>query len=137
MLAATPFDHDIGLNTVSALGSTKHIPPTISANYHFMDSASAFQPYVGLGVNYTIFFDEEFTSANKTAGFSDLDLDASFGISAQIGFDYMLNEKWLLNASARYINISTTATFNLNGDSGSVDVDIDPYVYTVSVGYRF
>lgn len=137
VLAATPFDHDIGLNTVGALGSTKHLPPTVSANYHFMDPASAFQPYIGLGINYTVFFDEAFTSANQTAGFSDLDLDASLGLAAQIGFDYMLNEKWLINASARYIDISTTATFDLNGDRGSVDVDIDPYVYTVSLGYRF
>ena len=123
VLAATPFDHDIGLNTVGALGSTKHLPPTVSANYHFMDSSSAFQPYVGLGLNYTIFFDEEFTGANQAAGFSGLDLDASFGFAAQIGFDYMLDEKWLINASARYIDISTTATFDLNDASGSVDVD--------------
>lgn len=137
VLAATPFSHDIGLNTVGALGSTKHLPPTVSANYHFAEPSSVFQPYVGAGINYTVFFDEEFTAANAEAGFSDLDLDDSFGLSLQIGFDYMLTDNWLLNGSARWIDIDTDASFDLNGDAGSVSVEIDPMVYTLSLGYRF
>ncbi|GAB2691873.1 OmpW family outer membrane protein [Aliiglaciecola sp. 3_MG-2023] len=137
VLAATPFEHDIGLNTVGALGSTKHLPPTVSANYHFLDGDSAFQPYVGLGINYTIFFSEDFTAANQEAGFSDLELDDSVGLSAQIGFDYMLDDNWFVNASARYIDISTEATFTNDGTAGTVDVDIDPFVYSLTVGYKF
>ncbi|MEP4890885.1 MAG: OmpW family outer membrane protein [Aliiglaciecola sp.] len=137
VLAATPFEHDIGLNTVGALGSTKHLPPTISANYHFLEADSAFQPYVGLGINYTIFFSEEFTAANQEAGFDDLELDDSVGLSAQIGFDYMLDDNWFVNASARYIDISTEATFTNGGSAGTVDVDIDPFVYSLTVGYKF
>lgn len=137
VLAATPFSHDIGLNTVGALGSTKHLPPTVSANYHFAEPSSAFQPYVGAGINYTVFFDEEFTAANTDAGFSDLNLDDSFGLSLQIGFDYMLTDNWFINGSARWIDIDTDASFDLNGDAGSVSVEIDPMVYTLSLGYRF
>lgn len=137
LLAATPFDHDIGLNTVGALGSTKHLPPTLSANYHFMDASSAFQPYLGVGVNYTVFFDEDFTSANENAGFADLSLDNSFGLSYQVGFDYMLYDNWLINASARFIDIDTQATFTNNGSAGRVDVDIDPFVYSLTIGYKF
>lgn len=137
VLAATPFEHDIGLNTVGALGSTKHLPPTVSANYHFLEADSAFQPYVGIGVNYTIFFSEDFTAANQEAGFNDLSLDDSIGLSAQVGFDYMLDDNWFVNASARYIDISTEATFTNNGTAGTVDVDIDPYVYSLTIGYKF
>lgn len=137
LLAATPFSHDIGLNTVGALGSTKHLPPSLTANYYFADSDAKFQPYVGAGLNYTIFFDEDFTGANDSAGFKDLDLDASFGITAQAGFDYMIDSKWHVNASVRWIDIDTDATFSLNGAPGSVDVEIDPFVYTLSVGYKF
>lgn len=137
VLAATPFSHDIGLNTVGALGSTKHLPPTVSANYHFAEPSSAFQLYVGAGINYTVFFDEEFTAANTDAGFSDLNLDDSFGLSLQIGFDYMLTDNWFINGSARWIDIDTDASFDLNGDAGSVSVEIDPMVYTLSLGYRF
>lgn len=137
LLAATPFEHDLDLNTVGALGSVKHLPPTLSAIYYPMDSASAWQPYVGLGLNYTFFFEEEFTGANANAGFSNLDLDASFGVSAQAGFDYQLDDKWHINASVRWMDIDTEATFDLNGSAGRVDVDIDPFVYTLSIGYRF
>ncbi len=137
LLAATPFSHDIGLNTVGALGKTKHLPPSITANYYLLDGSANFQPYVGAGVNYTLFFDEEFTNANKNAGFNDLSLDASFGLTAQVGADYKINNKWHVNGSVRWIDIDTEATFNLNGAPGSVDVDIDPYVYTLSIGYTF
>jgi outer membrane protein len=148
VLAATPFSHDINVNAnplgLEQLANIKHLPPTVTANYFFADNASAFQPYVGIGLNYTIFFDEEFTDSNEALGFSDLDLDASFGWAAQAGFDYMLDEKWFINASVRYIDISTDATFTLNNAdlgatnaAGEVSVDINPWVYTVSVGYKF
>ena len=137
LLAATPFSHDLELKTVGQLGETKHLPPSLTANYYFAAPNAQFQPYVGAGINYTIFFDEDFTSANKTAGFTDLDLDSSFGLTAQVGFDYAVNDKWHVNASVRWIDIDTDATFKLNGADGSVSVDIDPYVYTLSLGYKF
>jgi outer membrane protein len=137
VLAATPFSHDIGLDTVGPLGNTKHLPPTVSANYYFSEPSAKFQPYVGAGINYTIFFDEKFTSANTDAGFSNLDLDSSLGLAAQVGFDYMLDDKWLINGSVRWMDIDTEASFDLNGAAGSVDVSIDPLVYSITAGYRF
>jgi outer membrane protein len=140
VLAATPFKHDVSLDVDgdNALGEVTHLPPSVTANYYFMDSASAFQPYVGAGLNFTIFFDEEFTSANKDAGFSDLDLDSSFGLTAQVGADYKLDDKWHVNASVRWIDIDTEASFKLGEADGSVgDIQIDPLVWTLSVGYTF
>ena len=136
LLAATPFSHDIELQGVKLINA-KQLPPSLTANYFFNDTSSAFQPYVGAGLNYTLFFDESFAQSSRDAGFSDIDLDSSFGITAQAGFDYMIDEKWLVNASVRWIDIQTDATFDLNGAAGSVDVDVDPFVYTLSVGYRF
>ena len=137
LLAATPFEHDAegtgGLSGVNVL-SAKQLPPTLSVIYHF-DNFGQFEPYVGAGLNYTIFFDEE---ADDDIGDADVSLDNSFGLSFQIGADYHLGDKWLLNASVRYIDISTTAEIRDDfGDELSVDVDIDPFVYTISAGYRF
>lgn len=147
VLAATPFSHDIEILGGTKLGETKHLPPTVTVNYFFSDASSAFQPYVGVGLNYTIFFDEQFDNgavglvADNAAGaeISDLDLDASFGVSAQIGADYEISDGIYLNASVRYINIETEAEFKVNGaDLGSVaNIDINPWVYTLSVGYKF
>ncbi|MCR9184288.1 MAG: outer membrane beta-barrel protein [Halieaceae bacterium] len=144
VLAATPFTHDVDfgvsdpLGTGDRLGEVTHLPPTITLNYYFNTPSSAFQPYVGAGINYTVFFDEGFTSANDAAGLKNLSLDNSFGFSAQVGVDYMVNEQWFINGSVRWIDIDTEASFNLNGTPGSVNsIEIDPMVYTISLGYRF
>jgi outer membrane protein len=91
-----------------------------------------------LGLNYTIFFEEEFTNENQAIGLADLSLDNSFGLAAQVGADYMINDDWFINGSIRWIDIDTEASFSLNGTEGSVNsIEIDPWVYTVSIGYRF
>ncbi len=140
LLAATPFDHDIKLHAgddTTLLADTKHLPPTLSALYYF-DTASAFKPYVGLGINYTIFFDNSFTKGYSAAGFSNLELDNSFGYSVQVGADYDLGDNWSVNVSARYIDISTDATFKVGeATNGLAEVDVDPMVYSVMLGYTF
>lgn len=146
VLAATPFSHDIELTNGTKLASTKHLPPTVTANYFFADASAKFQPYVGLGVNYTVFFDEEFEQGAvdlifnaAEATISDLSLDGSFGLAAQVGADYKFSDGVFLNASVRYINIETEASFKVNGqDLGAIDsVKINPWVYSISVGYKF
>jgi len=144
LLAATPFTHDVDfgvsdpLGTGNKLGEVTHLPPTLSVNYYFSDKASAFQPYAGVGLNYTFIFDEEFTAANTAAGLTDLKLDNTLGLSAQVGFDYVIDSQWHLNASVRYIDINTEASFKVGDAQGAVeDISIDPTVYTISVGYTF
>lgn len=137
LLAATPFQHSISLSGAGKLANIKHLPPTVTLQYFPLDSHSAAQPYVGAGINYTAFFDEEFTSANKQAGFSDLELDDSWGLALEAGLDYQLTEHLLLNASVWYADIDTEANFKVGGVKSSVDVDIDPWVYMVALGYKF
>lgn len=142
LLAATPFSHDIDLEKSQLnlgdgkLGETKHLPPVLSAVYYF-STDGAFQPYAGLGINYTLFFEDDFTDLRKGQGFSNLNLKNSFGLAAQLGFDYDLGDNLMLNASYRYIDIDTTASFLVGASAGTVDVDINPNVYTLSVGYKF
>jgi outer membrane protein len=131
LLAAWPFEHSIYLKSDgSRVGSTKHLPPTFSINYHFFRNAD-FRPYVGVGVNYTNFFSEKTTGALEGA---DLSLDDSWGLAGQVGIDWLLNERWFLNANARYIDIETDA--KVNGEFLE-KVAIDPVVYGFHVGYRF
>jgi outer membrane protein len=90
-LITTPFSHDFsgeaGL-TGADIGSTKQLPPTLLAQYHFGDSNAAFRPFVGAGLNYTMFFDEQAEQDLKdTLGTDDIEikLDDLFGLAAQIG----------------------------------------------------
>lgn len=145
VLAATPFTHDVYIQDKNAvlgvdgakLGKVTHLPPTVSALYYF-NTNSAFKPYVGAGLNYTIFFNEKFTQAPKNLGLSNLSLGGSFGYSVQIGTDYEIDEKWSINASARYIDINSDATFSVNGDNiGKASIRVDPMVYSLMIGYKF
>ncbi|TVP53248.1 MAG: OmpW family protein [Halomonadaceae bacterium] len=140
LLGSLPFKHDLSISGGALdgadLGSIKHLPPTLSVQYHF-DTGSAFRPYVGAGINYTLFFDEDVAGDAKGAGVTDLDLDNSWGLAAQIGVDYELGNGWLINAGIRYIDIDTTAQVKTATGSTNVDVDIDPWVTNIGIGYRF
>ena len=142
LLAATPFQHTVGLkgmplNLDGTFADVKHLPPTLSVVYYPLDSKSTVQPYVGLGINYTTFFQEDLTSERKGQGFSNLDLDDSWGLAAQVGVDFMLTDNIMLNGQLRYIDIDTQATADSAFGKVKVDVDIDPWVYMVGLGYKF
>lgn len=139
VLAATPFSHKISTDLLGLgdIAETKHLPPTFMVQYYFGESGSTFRPYVGAGLNYTTFFDEGFNSTGNNATLTDLKLDDSWGLAANAGFDYKLNESWFLNASVWYANIETTATYKFGGAAQSTDVKINPWVFMIAGGYTF
>jgi outer membrane protein len=125
LLVAWPFEHDIRAGG-EKVASTRHLPPTVSVQYHFMPQ-NPFKPYVGVGFNYTTFFNEE-------SVLGPMDLDDSWGLAGEIGADIMLGDTWFLNASIRYIDIDTkgeVAGINLGS------INIDPMVYGLNLGLKF
>ncbi|MCQ4348365.1 outer membrane beta-barrel protein [Pseudomonas stutzeri] len=141
LLAATPFQHTISVKGLGNFADVKHLPPTLSLQYFPLDSKSAVQPYVGVGLNYTTFFSEDLTGGMKGLGFSSLELKDSWGLALQAGADFMLTDNILLNMAVWHIDIDTTATAKgptaLGVGKTKVDVDIDPWVYMVGLGYKF
>ena len=142
LLAALPFEHDIvGTGALDGvdIGSTKHLPPTLSLQYYPL-SESKFQPYIGVGLNYTTFFSSDTSNTLDTAlaGKTDISLDDSVGLAFQVGADWQLTDNWYLNAAVWKIDIETTADISVNGKkAASVDVSIDPLVVMVGAGYAF
>ncbi|MBE01740.1 OmpW family outer membrane protein [uncultured Marinobacter sp.] len=162
VLGATPFKHNIegkdGLAGFGDLGETKHLPPTITLQYYPMPATSKFQPYAGIGVNYTVFFEEDTNNtltgvvdatANDlygtplgTVDSTDLDLDDSVGVAMELGMDYMLNDNFGLNAAIWWADINTDATISAYSGGTKVaevttEVEIDPMVYMVGFTYKF
>lgn len=151
LVAATPFSHDItatgslaGLN----IGKTKHLPPTLLAQYHFDLGSDLFKPFVGVGINYTAFFDEqsspELRSTLQALGVAtaddsvDLALENSWGLALQAGVNVELNKDWGVHLMVSKMDIDTTGDVRLNGATiESVDVQIDPYVAMVGLRYHF
>ncbi|WP_019611663.1 OmpW family protein [Thioalkalivibrio sp. AKL7] len=129
LLVAIPFKHDLNVGGVD-IGSTRHLPPTLSLQYHF-NTGTAVRPYVGAGINYTHFFDED--TADVTLG-QDIDLDDSWGAAVQAGIDFALDENWFVNAEVRWIDIETDVSLG-GADLGTVK--IDPWTFGMNVGYRF
>lgn len=149
VLAATPFKHNISVkNSTLTAGEVSHLPPTVSVQVFLNSPDSAFQPYIGLGLNYTTFFKEdtshEFNQAlDSLVGLpsgtlnADLELKDSYGAALELGIDYQINDQWLINMSWWRVDIDTKATLTTPVAIVKFDVDIDPYVYMMSVGYRF
>lgn len=142
LLAASPFELTAkgkGDLAGEKLGKFKALPPTLSAVYYPMNKASAFQPYVGLGVNRTLMYNEK---ANKKSGlgFNGLRVKDTWGWAAQVGADYMLTDNLMINGQVRYIDMSTNAhvySDALNNAKAKVKLDVKPVVYMVGLGYKF
>ena len=151
ILAAAPFEHDIDLKGTldgapfsAPVGTTDHLPPTLTLQYHFSPEA-AFQPFVGVGVNHTLFFSESVSQVARDAvGLVDFELEDSYGPAFQVGADWAFGNNWLVNFDLRWIMIRSTLNITVD-DGGTIisgitvpgQVEIDPWVFGVNVGYSF
>lgn len=114
------------------IGTLKHLPPTLLAQYHFTNFG-AFKPYVGAGINFTRFSNVKFNDAPTAAG-ANIDKN-SWGGALQVGFDYALDKNWSINFDVKKVYIDTTVSVPALGYSGKFKVD--PLLVGVGVGYRF
>lgn len=130
ILGVTP--HNVkgaGVLAGARIGSAWLLPPTLTLQYHFTDFG-AFKPYVGAGVNYTVFFDEK-----AKGGFTSFDLKDSFGLALQAGFDYMIDSHWGINVDVKKIFLEPKVKVNNGLVSGKVK--IDPWLIATGITYRF
>jgi len=126
VLASWPFEHDINLVGTGKIGETKHLPPTVSLQYHFTNN-SKITPFVGAGLNYTYFFDD-------TSPLGSLSLDESWGLALHAGADFAINEKSSLRLDVRYIDIETDVRL---GGAPIGKVKIDPWVIGAAYVMKF
>jgi len=130
VLAALPFKHDIAIKGVGTVGSTKHLPPTFTLQYHF-NSKGKVSPFLGAGINYTTFFSED------TKGILDgtkLKLGDSWGLAAHAGLDFAVSKNGALRVDVRYMDIDTKVEVN-GAKLGTAN--IDPLVYGAAYVLKF
>ncbi|GAB2887122.1 OmpW family protein [Microbulbifer echini] len=163
LLAALPFKHDLDVRGLPdpdtgeplgkvRLGDIKHLPPTLTLQWYPVCTESWVQPYIGVGINYTHFFSEHINRAAQNyfetvlgaESRARLKLDNSWGLAGEVGIDVALGRenRWLFNAAVWYLDIDTEADihFHTGADDSSrihVDVDIDPFVFSLGIGYHF
>jgi len=118
------------------LGTVRLLPPTLNLQYHFLPKGKI-SPYVGAGINYTIFFDERGGKGNNAGTVVNaISYSNGFGYSFQAGVDWKIDDKWHLNADVKKIFLNT----DINVNTGTIivdDADVDPWLFGIGVGYTF
>jgi outer membrane protein len=116
----------------NSIGTVKALPPSLVLQYHFTDFG-AFKPYVGVGVNYTIFGNRN----NLWLGGNQYQVDSSsLGAVGQVGMDYMLDKNWGLNLDVKYISMNTNVSSVATGASVG-KLNLSPWTPAVGVTYKF
>ncbi|HRC25991.1 MAG TPA: OmpW family outer membrane protein [Alphaproteobacteria bacterium] len=136
ILATTPHDAKaLGTSVGDVdLGHVWLIPPTLSLQYHFDPLTElGISPYLGVGINYTIFHREDTPGDVVT----DSSFDNSFGYALQAGVDVPLGGNFFLNADVKRLWLDTDASFETTVGHVDADVTIDPWIVGLGVGYKF
>ncbi|MEL6688123.1 MAG: OmpW family protein [Pseudomonadota bacterium] len=133
ILATTP--HDVAAEGTALgdvpLGDVWLLPPTLTAQYHF-NPRGDFRPYVGAGINYTIFYNEDEGPVANSIDYSN-----EFGFALQAGVDVPINDTWFFNVDVKKVWLGTDVEIQAAGTTVNADVDIDPLILGVGVGRRF
>lgn len=122
---------------IGKLASTWVLPPTLTAQYHFAPTAKV-RPYVGAGINYTVFWNEKASNGLENAvGRTRVHMKDSVGWAAQAGIDVDLTSRVFLNLDVKYIDIDTTARLSTTAaGTQRVKVSLDPLVFGIGLGVR-
>ncbi|HTV97468.1 MAG TPA: OmpW family outer membrane protein [Steroidobacteraceae bacterium] len=121
------------------LSSARWISPTLLVEYNFLSDTSPLRPYVGVGVNYTTFYDRDTTAAGNAAlgGPTKLSLTASVGPAVTGGVTYRISDRWHLHASYSWSQVKTNLTADTDGYIRATRISFGPQALVISAGYSF
>ncbi|MBB4063018.1 OmpW/AlkL family protein [Gellertiella hungarica] len=133
LILGTTYANVYGEGSIAGLdriGRTWVLPPTLTLQYHFTD-LGAFKPYVGAGINYTLFYNQEGASANS------LDVKNKFGAALQVGADYMFDDHWGVNFDVKKLFLEPSFDVNVGGTDLSGRANLNPWLIGTGITYRF
>ncbi|WP_184878876.1 OmpW/AlkL family protein [Mesorhizobium sangaii] len=133
LVLGTTYANIDGQGTIGGLGNVGKVwllPPTLTLQYHFTDFG-AFKPYVGGGVNYTIFYNQDVGSADA------LNVKNTFGAALQVGFDYMVDRHWGVNFDVKKLFLKPDFDVTVDGAKLTGKAELDPWLIGAGVTYRF
>ncbi|WP_374708721.1 OmpW family protein [Shinella sp. CPCC 101442] len=134
LILGTTYANIAGDGSIAGLGKvgkTWLLPPTVTLQYHFTDFG-AFKPYVGAGLNYTLFYNQSGSGA-----FTNLDVKNTFGAALQVGFDYMLDKHWGVNFDVKKLFLEPDWKVDFNGAPLTGKAKLNPWLVGAGVTYRF
>jgi outer membrane protein len=121
------------------ISSARWIAPTAFLEYNFLSESSRWRPFIGVGVNYTTFYDRDSTAAGNAAsgGPTRISLTSSVGAAGTAGIDYRFDGHWHMYGSYSISQVKTDLTANTAGIVRTSTINFAPQVLVVSVGYSF
>lgn len=140
---ALPFKHKLkgagALAGAGQIGEVKALPFTVFGQYRFNEASSVFRPYVGLGLTYAYFFDDSGSSAltamtNPGGSATTLSVKSKFALTPQLGFTYVLSDKWTLDASFSQTLLKTRTSFSTGQ---TLDATLNPNTISLGIGTKF
>jgi outer membrane protein len=141
LILAVTQHHITATGALSGLdvGSAWLLPPTLTFQYHFTDFGR-FQPYIGIGINYTFFFGQQPAGAYTASGLAitNLNIHNALGGAAQVGFDYMIDAHWGINLDVKKLILRPNYDAWVNGSipvTGTAS--LDPWLFGGGITYRF
>lgn len=130
LVLTVPQSQDVTLVGVGKLGTFKHLPPALTAQYQFAPSASI-RPYVGAGINYTLIYDTDLKVAGVPLGLEN----GSLGIVGQAGCNIAVDRAWSLNLDAKYVTLSSDVS--VKGGPRLTTAKLNPWLLSLGFGMRF
>lgn len=141
--AGLPYKHDVvgdgAIKGVGKLGSVKQISPTVIGQYRFGTASSSVRPYVGAGLTYAYFYGEEgsgtLTALTNPGGSpTRMSASAAFGVSAQVGISFRINDRWSVDGALIKTWIKNENTLSTGQ---TIETRLDPVCTSLSLVYRF
>ncbi len=118
------------LSSLGTIGKTWVLPPTLTLQYHFTNFGK-FKPYVGAGINYTIFYNQKAESADS------IRVKNTFGAALQVGFDYMFDQHWGVNLDVKKLFLEPRFDVTVGGAPLTGTAKLNPWLIGAGVTYRF
>lgn len=131
-LGSVPYDGQV-------IATARWLAPTLLVEYTFLPENSTLRPYIGVGVNYTTFYDRNSTAQGNAAsgGPTKLSLTSSVGPAATAGLAYHISGNWNFYASYSVSQVKTDLAADTVGVIRKTRISFGPQALVLSVGYSF
>jgi len=124
LILTYPQKHDVSLSGTK-LGTLKQLPPTLLAQYHFMPGSS-YSPYVGAGLNYTLFSGVDIPGLDVKR--------SSIGGALQVGVDIPVNKSMSFNIDLKKVYMKTDV--KTTAGAYVTTLKVDPVLFGIGLGWK-
>ena len=150
LAAGLPPTHDISVRVAPSapgvlgqfdgrvLAQVRQVAPSLYLNYKFGDAQSSWRPFVGLGLNYTRLSARSVSAiGSNVGGLVDLHIGSSWGLAAQAGLSYKINDRWSAQVSVATFSVKSRLTVRAGGVERSVTMRMKPVAAAAALNYSF